>query len=605
MSASSAEENNSQPDTDLESVSLFIPSSIVSLNLLESLLTSITGRTKAEIEADRARNADTNKGLARNKTPTMELPEDEEGPDYWKIYAMQLKEQGTLDVEINHKLNRDWMFSHDLLKDYFVRLPLQPAFVPRRGEVVLFTLILEGTLQFNPKTKAFEMRTEDGRWLGQPDWRAGVVTQAAEEESSYLDIIQETPKKLPLSNSGFRVETLPHPLEDNKAWSLQYRYVPLKCIKPFSACHRWLFPTPREKWHPSIEHAMVSMASYTIVHNTRFKGTWPNAEIDCKGLFIGSELFTIKDTVRLKPLGLTLEDLESKGNPGQESHDLGATVTDVMVIERIFSKLEDCDADPNSDQLARKHVPMLAGKVYTRDPNRLNRVMPFSAEPLERLTTQDIDEAFDQAGMRLYGRWYRVSAGKTCIVSPGLVLGRCYEPEASQLHFGHFGFDFDIHNILQMRRYSLLTDSRIPEICDWFWAESRAEALGIATSNGIEVGPAAEQRDNPLRWQAILRILDGSVSKIDYRLADLDISIKGEGRSRAKKKFSEVSKTSKLVSTGLGAATENEDNGIDNGEGPYNLRDDDSSSSESDVSESKLIASIPLREPSEGPEYLP
>lgn len=548
--------------------------------------------------------ADNDKKAASGKAPATELPGDEEGPDYWKIHVMKLKEKGTIDEEVDHPMNLDWVLTHDWLKDYFVRLPLQPAFVPRRGETVLFTYSLEGRLQVNPETQAIEMRAEDGKWLGVPYWRAGIVTQTSEEESSFLDIVQETKKKQPISYSGFRVECLPDPIEDDKSLSLHYKYVPLKCIKPFGAAERFMWSVPREQWHPSIKNASMTMASYSLLHKTRFRGTWPKARIDCKGIFIGPELLAIKDTARLKPFGMKAEDLENNQGELKTKKDLGPTVTDVMVIEQIWLQLDDCDADPNSEQLAKSLVPYIAGKVYTRDPNRLNRVMPFSTEPLKKLTPKEVDDAFEQVGMRLYGRWYRVAAGQTCVVSPAVILGRCYEPEATHLHFGNMDLDYDLHGILSGRRFSVQVDRRIPPGCDFFWGDSRVETLGLATVNGIEVGPAADQRAPPERWQAILRILQGSTSDLDYRMADLGISTKGGGRSRAKKKFSEVSKTSKLVSTGLGAATENEDNDNDIGEGPSNARDDDSSSEEN-LSESELMASIPFREPSEGPEYLP
>ncbi|KAF7713801.1 Uncharacterized protein PECH_002740 [Penicillium ucsense] len=561
-------------------------------------------RTKAEMEADRLKALGVEQPVKSPRPPPremiQELPGDVNGPDYWKIHVMDLKKKGTVDEEIDHPFNLDWVLTHDYLKDYFVRLPLQPAFVPRIGEVVLFTYSLEGRLETNTETNVVEMRAEDGRWLGMPEWRAGVVTQVSEEESSFLDIVQETTKQQPISYSGFRVETLPDPLADDKSYSLHYKYVPLKCIKPFGSFERWLWPTPREKLHPSIENAMTTMASYSLLHKVRFKGTWPNARIGCKGIYIGPELLAVADTVRLKPFGLKAEDMES--SQGELKSDLEPPLNDVMVIEAIWLELGDCDADPHSEQLARSMVPFIAGKVYTRDPHRLNRVMPFDPAPLEKLTPKEVDDAFQQVGMRVYGRWYRVAAGKTCVVTPGMILGRCYEPEATQLHFGTTDLDYDLHGILSGRRYSVQVDARIPAGLEFFWGDNRVETLGLATMNGIDVGPAADQRDNPLRWQAILRILKGSTSESDYRTADLGITRTGPGPGRprgARKTYSAVSKNSKLVRTGLGAMTENEDSG----EGPSNTADSDPS--DMDLSETELMAPIPFREQSEGPEYVP
>ncbi|KAJ5157073.1 uncharacterized protein N7482_008173 [Penicillium canariense] len=538
------------------------------------------------MEADRIKSS--------GKTASPKLPLDVEGPDYWKIHIKDLKDKGELDEEINHPFNLDWVLTHDFLTDYFIRLTLQPAFVPRRGEVVLWTATLDGRLEYNEQTQSVQMRAEDGTWLGMPDWRAGVVTQIAEEESSYLDIVQETTKKNPISYSGFRVETLPDPVEDDKSYSMQYKYLPLKCIKPFGAFERFLYPTPREKLHPSIENALTTMSSYSLLHKVRFKGKWPNARVYCKGIFIGPELLAVMDTVRLKPFGMKASDLEDK--QGQVRGDMGPTVTDVMVIEAIWLQLDECNADPSNEQLARKTVPYIAGKVYTLDPRRLEREMPFATDPLQKLTSWEIDNTFRQVGMRVYGKWYRVAGGKTCVVTPGMILGRCYEPEATYLHYGSFNLDYDLHGVLSGRRFSTQADGRIPEGVEFFWGDSRVETLGLATMNGVDVGPAAEQRDDPVRWQAILRILHGSTSDVDVRLADLPSS-KSVGRPPSKKTFSEVSKMSKLVSTGLGATTENEEEG-------NNSATDEGTTSDMDLSESELMVVIPIREQSEGPEYV-
>lgn len=241
----------------------------------------------------------------------------EQGPDYWKIHLMQLKKEGKIDEPIEHYYNIDWKASHEGAENLFVKLTLEPAFVPRIGELVIWCFNFEGTLEHNDDTSTWEMRSPDGTWKGRPDWRCGVISQTSEEKSSYFDIFRNTPKEHPhLSVWGFRVETLPDPVGWNKDLSSQYKYVPLKCIRPFNDWERWVRNLPSEKWHPSIQHGLVVMASWAIVSGFRIEGTWPNAMIHARGLWLGAEIIAVKDTIRLKPWGVEWEHVN--GEPGTE-----------------------------------------------------------------------------------------------------------------------------------------------------------------------------------------------------------------------------------------------------------------------------------------------
>ncbi|KAJ5586803.1 uncharacterized protein N7459_002568 [Penicillium hispanicum] len=549
-------------------------------------------RTKAEMEAAKGK-------IVKKDIPQRdpEWPCDEEGPDYWKIYLMQLKEKGTLAEEIKQPLNMDWVLTHEYLHDYFIRLKMAPAFVPRRGETVLWTPTLDGKLEFHEETRSYQIRGDDGEWRGMPDWRAGIVTQVPEEPSNLLDIVQLTDKENPLiSYSGFRVETLPDPLSDDKSYSLHYKYVPLMCIKPFSCYERFLFPTPREQLHPSIENALTTMSSWSMLSNIRFQGTWPNAQIHSRGIWVGPEMLALYDTVRLKPFGLTAQDMEEGKTVNYEECD----PVDVLVIEKIWLQLDGCNADPKSQQLAEQCTPLIAGKVYTRDKNRLDRPIPFDKDPLQEMSYNDTVNAFRQVGMSLYGPWYRVAGGRTCVVSQIMLLGRCYEPDAMLFHFGNYRLDYDLHGIMNGRRYSSQADARIPKGIEWFWGDNRVETLGLATMNGVEVGDAAEQRENLAQWQAILKILNGPYNDADLKVAGLPNRV---GRPSTKKTFGEVSKTSKLVSSGLGGNSGSGDDEDDNQSEEVN-----DNVSEMDLSETELTAPIPFRggtEETEGGDYDP
>lgn len=545
------------------------------------------------MEADRARAA----GVPPSKIPkpgpelkssiSDDYPSDADGPDYWKIHIMELKNQGTLDEEIKHPMNMDWALTNEWLEEYSTRLSLQPAFVPRRGETVLWLYDYDGQLEWNLANKCYQIRNPDDSWGEKPQWRAGVITQTPEEPCTYLDINQTTKKEQPVNYSGFRVETLPDPLGADKSLSMQSTYIPLKCIRPFGAFARFIQSTPREQLHPSIEYAMITMASWSLLSHTRFHGTWPNARVENRGIFIGSELISIHDTVRLKPFGMSFEDTLSGDTVTRPETD----PIDVMVVERIWLEMKDCDADPKSPQLAKQIHPYLAGVVYTRDPNRLSRPMPFGNAPLQKLSIVEVGNLFRQVGMHLYGDWYRVAAGEKCVVSPSMVLGRCYEPEASMLYHGDDRLDFDLHSILNGRNYSASTDARVPDGVGWLWSASRVETLGLATMNGIECGLGAPQRENTGRWQAILKILNGPYTDADIRRAELPRRV---GRPSLKQTFGEVSKMSKLVSAGLGESPMSSDIGAEetNDDGDEAMSE---SNSEWNLTETELRAAVPFR----------
>ncbi|KAJ5934214.1 hypothetical protein N7466_003761 [Penicillium verhagenii] len=568
-------------------------------------------RTKAEMQAARAAEsqqagpskrprAGAAKKIAATATPVTSMlqttetdyPGDSQGPDYWKVHIAQMKERGQSDDKIKHLLNMDWVLTNELLADHFVQLSLQAAFIPRRGELVLWAYEIDGKLEWNAEKKAFLIRKDNNKWIA-PQWRAGVVTQTPTEETTFLDIVTETSKTSQLvSYWGFRVETLPDPLNDeDKSFSSQYNYVPLKCIKPFNSWEKFLHGISRDDLHPSIEHAMTVMASWSLLSHHRFSGTWPNPEIHSRGIFIGSELVTVRDTVRLKPFGLQKHEMEEGGNVLHPEVD----PVDVLVVEGIWLSLKNPCEDFKDPALAEKCTPFISGKVYTRDPNRLSRDLPFAKDPLQKMSYDDTLGAFRQVGMSSYGDWYRVAGGRSCIVSPSLILGRCYEPEALMLHFNTSRLDYDLHGVLSGRQYSGEIDVRIPEGSKWFWGDNRVETLGLVKVNGVDVGVGAEQRTDPERWLAIMKILRFPYADKEIKRAQLP---RTRGRP-PKSKFTEMRKTSELVRTGLGVSAGSSTEEVI---GKYE------SESEAGLSERELTAPVLFRggtEESEGGDYHP
>jgi len=480
----------------------------------------------------------------------------QEGPDYWRAWIMHMKKASPepVDIPVNQPLNKNWVFGVGLLDNYFVQVGLNATFIPRQGETVLWLREMNGKLEWNHETRTYQVRGYDGTWQGIPQWQAGIVTQTPVSEAKTIypaDIHEPTSDKAfeNITNTGFRIECLPDPIDDDKSFSKHVKYIPLKCIKPMNSWEIFLDKIPREKWHPTIEFALTSTGSFSMLHNQWFRGTWPNARIHSKGIWVGHELLAVRDTIRLKPFRLTLKDLENSTREKKNDYP----VTDVMAITDIWLEWKDCIDDPDADSYANQVTAWIEGNVYTLDKDRMSRPCPFGDKPVEKLTNREVDCAFNQVGMWEYGDWYRLNGGKTCRITPGSVLGRCYEPVPTKLHFGSFNFDYDLQSVLKARSYSAQVDSRLPEGHSWFFGDNRVETLGLAEMNGIEVGPAAEVHQEPERWVAVLKINEGIHTSADVKNADIGDVAK---RGRPRKDLADIGKTSRLVSTGLGLEPE-------------------------------------------------
>ncbi|KAL4911975.1 transcription-silencing protein Clr2-domain-containing protein [Aspergillus aurantiobrunneus] len=466
---------------------------------------------------------------------------DSEGtPDVFKFAVNKLKQLGNIDNDISEPASMDWRAERSVIEEYLETLDVRPSYLPRPGELVLWTPGFDGELAWNQKTQSIQIYSPlDDKWLGEPDWRAGVVGQIPTEEPILRDIVETTEKKWGLNYSGFRVETLPNPNGFDKSYSLHYSYVALKCVKPFNAFELFLQGTPREKLHPSIEHAMTVMSSFSLVDKYRFQGAWPNASIYSRGIFIGAEFLTIGDAIRLKPKGYRVEESAQK-----------PPVVEVMVINEIRLELIQCDEDTKSKQLAEKYQVRISGKLYTPDIGRAQ--LSNNGQPAQALSLHEVIDVFNTTGMRGYGEWYELHSGSTVDISQDMVLGRCYEPDAMKLLFNSLSLGYDLQGVISARGYSRQVDERIPEGKHWFWGDFRTQTLAVETLNGEDVGHYSETRDVKM-WRANLRIVDGTATQADLKAAKQPGEL---GRPSMKPRISslaEVGKTSKLVSTGLGA----------------------------------------------------
>lgn len=469
---------------------------------------------------------------------------DEEGTeDVYKLFIKRLEAAKNsargVEEDITEINSFDWRAEHqhgdygeeDLLPTQITRIEQQHSFIPRIGELVLWcpNFLDQHYLMLDKTTSEFKFYSfEDRHFHGHPAWRAGVVTAVPTSTTQngpvdFPDILDTPEKKTALNTAGFRVETIPDPNDPlSKYMSKQYKFVPLRSIRPLSQWHSVLEGIPEKKLHPSIKNAFTCMTTISLVEKFKAVGRWPAASIFCKGLYLGSEFIIVGDTIRL-----TSEESPKK-------------CTDVLHVDSIRLNLEDMEPEhtlPQSPYLCGKSSITLVGTAYTLDRSRCyvkpaNETLGDGVEQIHMPTPvpqETIRTMFRPVGSGEYGAWYPLhDEKKKYEVSSDQVLGRLYEAEAVRLWTGQRQertrqgqpkqlprLDFDVSGIISARYYATMADERLPEPVgneiSWFWADTRVQALDVATFNGVEVGKYDDVRDPDTLhgWQEGLKILNG------------------------------------------------------------------------------------------------
>lgn len=436
----------------------------------------------------------------------------------------------------------EWRAEQDQLRHHITRIGLQSAFIPRVGELVLWTQKLNGDeIAYNEANGTFQMycrRRE--RFTGFPKWRAGVIAQIPEETVTLQDAYEKTDKRQNVNMSGFRVETYPDPNSDDKTLSFQYSYIPLCNIRPLNYWDIILQGYPENNFHPSIKYALTIMSSFSMLDKYNFKGEWPDAAIYSRGLYLGAELLIQGDSVCLMP-----QKPITPSTPPPE-------VTDVLVINSIRLELSSCDANPNSPLLAQAMTPYVYGKAYTN--SRDNAYHGQGLKPTS-LTDEEVIDAFNTTGMKKYGHWYPMHGPDSQLrMSLSNIIGRIYESDYMQVMFGDRSFGLEHESVVNGRQYGHKTDERIPEDGEWYCGNHRIETLDVQTFNGLEVGAADDTRDLKM-WRANLKVIDGVATAADQRDArnprvfrPQTASITGDTMPAS---FENMGKTSTMVSRAL------------------------------------------------------
>ncbi|KAF2681029.1 hypothetical protein K458DRAFT_433906 [Lentithecium fluviatile CBS 122367] len=416
---------------------------------------------------------------------------DEEGtPDVYRNLIDKLKRYGELDEAVMEPMSMDWRAEQSILPELLRSLEEELQWVPRAGDIVLYIGdIPEGfELLQNESTGEhlfWDPDIED--FAGEPTWQAGLVGQTPADSVTTEDAVYQVQKETNVSISGVRVEPLPDPNDGNKALSKRYKYVPVSQTRPFILWKEYLGHIAEKDWHLTIKNALSVMATMSLMGKHRFRGHWPEAQIYCHGIYIGSEMLAVGDTVRLLP------------KAGE------AECTDILVIKSIRLKLLNLDkASTNDYDEGRPYNSecWIFGSAYSTDSSRTSKEWLSAANALTPKSAEG------------YAKWYPLHpSNKELAVPFSRILGRLFEHDAMNLWLPSNGprdLDQGRVGLLEAREFARAHDQRITASLDatWFWGDSRAEALDLQTVNGLDVSRYDAERD-PRELRKKIKVIEG------------------------------------------------------------------------------------------------
>jgi len=406
---------------------------------------------------------------------------DEEGtPDVYRNLIDKLKQHQVVDEAIREPLSPDWYAEQEILPGLLQSLKTTGQWVPRTGDIVLYVRELPKNLEImrHEVTEEFQMYDEESEeMLGSPLWEAGLVAENPTESSSIADLHRGGNDRSVIY-SGVRVEPLPDPNSEDKSLSKRHKHVSLRQTRPFVLWKELLHNVSQDQWHPTIINALTVMSTLSLVGKFRFRGTWPDANIFCHGLYIGSEMLAVGDTIRLLPNAF------KKQTYCQE----------ILIIKSIrlrYSNLDKASDNDYDDGRPYNSNVFIYGAGYSRDQSQLNK---------EYLSQ---DNAEPPKAAAEYGEWYPLHpTNKELVVPYTRILGRLYEREAMAFWLnaepGHPPtLDNGREALEEARDFAHQRDRRMTQNpgTTWHWADCRAESLNLRTINGLDVSKHDQERD--------------------------------------------------------------------------------------------------------------
>lgn len=418
---------------------------------------------------------------------------DEEGtPDIYRNLIDKLKRHGKLDESIKEPLSLDWRAEQEVIPDFLKKLRRDPQWIPRVGDILLYVRNVPEGFQIaqGPRTSEHLLYEPRSNTFGEkPVWEAGLVSQAPAESA-------EGENQWYVSQAGVRMEPVPNSNDTNKSLSKRYTYVLVEHTRPFFLWEDFIGCVPRNERHPTIQNAFTVSATMSLMGKHRFHGTWPTAYIHCHAIYVGSELIAVGDTVRLAP----------------KAGDYENVITDVLVVKTIRLRLCNLDSASTNDYDEGRPYNSevwIYGSGYTTTASRSSK---------EWLSENNIEMPKSASG---YGAWYPLHPpNKELAVPFSRIIGRLYEHDALESWIPDPDLDSGRDSVLDARYFASKNDKRIVSNVgtNWFWADSRADALDLHTINGLDVGKHDIQRD-PKDWRKSIKTIEAGAAFSDRRPA--------------------------------------------------------------------------------------
>jgi hypothetical protein len=422
---------------------------------------------------------------------------DEEGtPDVYRNLLDKLRRFERIDEVIEEPLSADWRAEQEFLPKLLENFKAQDQWIPRNGDIILYLREMPDGVDLvrHDVTEELVLYDQDEEeFLCSPEWEAGLVTEVATGTVTMSDLVEDSNQNI--IYSGVRVEPLPDPNNPNKSLSKRHKYVSLRQTRPFVLWKALLQNSKKEDWHPTIKNALTLASTVSLMGKHRLRGTWPNASVYCHGIYIGSEMMAIGDTVRLLP--------NSRSNQ--------TICTDVMVIKSIRLKWENLDKASNNDYDEGRPYNSemwIYGSAYTSDASRSDKQWLGESNVLPPKA----------AGA--YSEWHPLHPPEKELAVPySRVLGRLYERGAMAYFLASDaedlpGLDVGRQGVSEARAYSRKHDQRIVQEpnATWYWGDHRAEALNLQTVNGLEVAKYDQERDVK-EWRKKIKLIEAMTNE--------------------------------------------------------------------------------------------
>lgn len=315
-----------------------------------------------------------------------------------------------------------------------------------------------------------------------PQLEAGVIGQVPQSSKPFEidEIMRPIENQTNITYSGFRVEPLPEPGQGDKSRTTRHKYVPLHLLRPF---HLW-FETLKgiQNQHETIRNAINVASTLALVGKYRFKSDrQKGVTVFCKGAYVGSDYIACGDTVRIL-------------SEHQQPPAMG--FLQVKAIQLRLTHLQTID-DRSGQEKPFESSVVFRGKAFTTDRAKaINTDQPVEAQDLPKvLNTYDQDSFYWLHDPNMQ---YQVAFNRTG--------GRVPEANAMRLWIPRFDeaagslLEVGVKHLVQARGQSVSFNEHRRSSPDeqWYWADTRLEALDVRSLNGVDAAPYDSLRDDRL-----------------------------------------------------------------------------------------------------------